>query len=49
VRAGIPMLHNNTAGQSPRPTPFTTPRREGRALHNAAGGTAPAEGPRPAT
>ena len=30
LRAGAGMMHNNT---SPRPTPFTTPKREGQALN----------------
>ncbi len=34
-RAGIPLMRNNTA--APRPTPFTAPRREARALGRAEG------------
>ena len=30
LRAGAGLMHNNT---SPRPTPFTTPKREGQALN----------------
>ena len=29
LRAGAGLMHNNT---SPKPTPFTTPKREGQAL-----------------
>jgi len=32
TRAGIPLLLKNTAEPAPKPTPFTTPRREGRRL-----------------
>ena len=48
LRAGIPLLLNNTTAATPKPTPLTTPRREGRALNDAAGGTVPGDGPRPA-
>ncbi|TDK26134.1 potassium transporter [Luteimonas aestuarii] len=48
VRAGIPMLLNNTGGVAPKPTPFTTPRREGRALHASEGEALPGEGAQPA-
>ena len=34
LKAGAGMMHNNTGGRAvPKPTPFTTPRREGQALN----------------
>ncbi|TYT27321.1 potassium transporter [Luteimonas viscosa] len=41
TRAGIPLLINNT-GNAPKPTPFTTPRREGQRIDGEAGAQAPA-------
>lgn len=48
TRAGIALIIKNTAAPSPRPTPFTTPRREGRALNEEAE-EATAARPRPDT
>ncbi|NZA28088.1 cation:proton antiporter [Luteimonas sp. SJ-92] len=39
-RAGIPLLRGNAP---PKPTPFTTPKREGRALNDATAGAAQSE------
>ncbi len=36
VRAGIPMILKNNGDPSPKPTPFTAPKREGRALNEEA-------------
>jgi glutathione-regulated potassium-efflux system protein KefB len=46
LRAGIPKLLNNTGGEGPKPTPFTPPRRESRALHGPP--AAPGDGTQPA-
>ena len=45
VRSGASLMHNNTA--TPRPTPFTTPRRDARMLNEAGDGAQPAPAPVP--
>jgi len=41
TRAGIPLILKNTGPAAPRPTPFTTPRRESRVLNEAGPAAAP--------
>ena len=43
TRAGIPLIIKNTTEPSPKPTPFTLPKRESRALNEEAAETASAK------
>ena len=45
TRAGIPLILKNTGDATPRPTPFTPPRRESRALNDGAAEAADAPPP----